>query len=79
MDIDYLVRRYQKRFEKTVNASRILPDLLSNIDTVIGVKRFLERLKESGVREVVSTPPRGAVQLEHPIPIKDSQDSWFQR
>jgi hypothetical protein len=70
MDIDYLIRRYQKRFEKTVNASRILPDLLSNIDTVIGVKRFLEGLKELGVREVVSTPPRGAVQLEHPYPLQ---------
>jgi hypothetical protein len=68
MDIDKLIEVYRKRFEKIVNASRILPDLLSNIDTVIGVKRFLERLKELGVREVVSTPPNGAVQLEHPHP-----------
>jgi hypothetical protein len=70
MDIDKLIRVHQKRLEKTVNASRILPDLLSNIDTVLGVKRFLERLKEVGVGEVVLNPPRGAVQLEHPYPLE---------
>jgi hypothetical protein len=53
MDIDKLIRVYQKRFEKTVNASRILPSLLSHVDTVLGVKRFLEGLKGIGVREVV--------------------------
>ncbi|MCL7384724.1 MAG: hypothetical protein LZ174_10605 [Thaumarchaeota archaeon] len=46
MDIDKLVRVYQKRFEKSVNASRILPSLLSHVDAVLGVKRFLERLED---------------------------------
>jgi len=69
MDIDKLVRVYQKRFEKTVNASRILPSLLSHVDTVLGVKRFLEGLRRIGVREVVLMKlPRDATELRHPYP-----------
>jgi hypothetical protein len=69
MDIDKLIEVYQKRLEKTVNASRILPSLLSHVDTVLGVKRFLERLKEMGVREVVLMKlPRDATELRHPYP-----------
>jgi hypothetical protein len=69
MDIDKLIGVYQKRFEKTVNASRILPSLLSHVDTVLGVKRFLERLKGMGVREVVLMKlPRDTTELRHPYP-----------
>jgi|GEM_PF-4569292 len=69
MDIDKLIRVYQKRFEKTVNASRILPSLLSHVDTVLGVKRFLEGLREIGVREVVLMKlPRDTTELRHPYP-----------
>jgi hypothetical protein len=46
MDIDKLIGVYQKRFEKTVNASRILPSLLSHLDAVLGVKKFLEKLED---------------------------------